>query len=152
MGKAALRELSDRELMEELVLRERQAAFFSRITAGASAVIAAALVIALLIFVPRLLSSLGKADEALGQVSTLSSSAETSLKEIDELVSSAQNSLVSFDRLAEDTDRMVNDNAAALERAMENFNSVDFDNLNTSIGNLSAVTERLNKVTSFFGG
>ena len=92
------------------------------------------------------------ANRTLAQVETIASDAQESLKKADALVESAQESIENVEKLAVDADQVLEDNAEALSRTMENFNSVDFEALNTSIGNLEAVSERLKKVTSILGG
>ncbi len=145
-------EHSDQSLLEELLKSQKKAAFYARITAVAAAVLAAAAVISAAVVMPRVLRTMDRANRVLEEAETIASDAQESLKKADLLVEAAQGSVDTIEKLAVDVDKMVEDNAQALTRAMENFNSVDFDALNTSIGNLEAVSERLKKVTSIFGG
>ncbi|MBQ6376598.1 MAG: hypothetical protein IJJ52_03115 [Lachnospiraceae bacterium] len=145
-------EYSDQNLLEELLKSQKKATLYARITAIAAAVLAAGVVIAILMTMPRVLRIMDHANRTLAQVETIASDAQESLKKADALVESAQESIENVEKLAVDADQVLEDNAEALSRTMENFNSVDFEALNTSIGNLEAVSERLKKVTSIFGG
>ena len=145
-------EYSDQNLLEELLKSQKKATLYARITAIAAAVLAAGAVIAILLTMPRVLRTMDHANRALEEVETIAADARESLKKADGLVESAQGSIENVEKLAVDADQILQDNAEALSRTMENFNSVDFEALNTSIGNLEAVSERLKKVTSIFGG
>ena len=143
---------SEREILEDLLNTQKKTLLYTRIASAAVVVFAAAVLVSILMVMPRVFRTMDNADRTLADIETLSGDAKKSLKEIDSLVDGAQGSIANIEKLATDADKIIEDNAEALAGAMENISGVDFDALNTSIKNLEAVSERLNKVTSIFGG
>ncbi len=88
------------------------------------------------ILVPRTLRTLEKVDGALTTLDSLAETAEAALQAANET--------------AQNTNKLVADNADAVSEAMEKFNSVDFDSLNKAIKDLSDIVEPLAKVANMF--
>ena len=132
--KKKLEDMTDRELLIELVKSQRKDEMGQRITAIATIGLFAAVCIALCIVIPK--------------VVTLITDLSTSLEEVTALVSQAEDSLAGIDDMIANVDKVVVENTDAVNEVLGNFNSVDFNELNSAIKDLGDVVEPLAK---FFG-
>ena len=121
------RNLSERELLEELVKNQRKSAVFAKIAAIAACTFAALMLIAVVIIVPRFLQA---ADE------------------INKTVNEVNASVTTMQGLAEEGGNTL----AKAEEMIDHLNSLDVDTVNKAIENLEAVTERLRSISGFLGG
>lgn len=113
------------KLLNRMIERQERGIRVNLITAVAECVLLGALVIVFALLVPKFLATVERVQEAMEQVDVLVDEAETSLEEIMVLV--------------KDADALVQDNDDAVNEALKNFNSVDFESLNQSIDNIARV-------------
>ena len=132
---------SERELLEELVALQKKTAGRQLVASVACVAIAAFVLVALLIVVPRLMKT---ADE----VSAMSKSTE-------KLIQQAETSLAGIDDMIANVNKVVVDNTQSLTSAVDNLQNIDTDGLNEAIKNLSDAAEPLarlnNSVSGWFG-
>lgn len=121
------RNLSERELLEELVKNQRKSAVFARIAAIAACTFAVLMLIAVVIIVPRFLQA---ADE------------------INKTVNEVNASVTTMQGLADEGGNTL----AKAEEMIDHLNGLDIDTVNKAIENLEAVTERLRSISGFLGG
>ena len=131
-----LEEMTDHELLVELVKSQRKDTRGQKITAYATIALFAAVAIALIIIVPK--------------VTTLINELTYSLEEMNDLVAQAQTSLGGIDDMIANVDKVVVDNTDSVNEVLENFNKVDFDHLNQAITDLGNVVEPLSKFFQSF--
>ena len=121
------RNLSERELLEELVKNQRKSAVFPKIAAIAACTFTALMLIAVVIIVPRFLQA---ADE------------------INKTVNEVNASVTTMQGLADEGGNTL----AKAEEMIDHLNGLDIDTVNKAIENLEAVTERLRSISGFLGG
>ena len=107
----------------------RQTLRFVRIGTCASLALILIIAVALLVAVPRVMRTLDHMEQTLSSIDELAVSADTAL---------------------DAANVMIEGNADAVTEAMQKFNSVDFENLNKAIKDLSDVVEPLARVSNFF--
>ena len=91
---------------------------------------------------PQINAILGQAQDAVKQVGTVLDYLEQT---------SYQLSQVDMQGMVSNVDGLVTTGQQSLQATMEKLNSIDFDALNKSIKDLSAVTQSLANVTRIFG-
>ena len=121
--------LSEKQLLEEILKAQKKTLLGTRIVAVAAVVICVAVCISLGILVPKVITTLDNVNDAVARTETLVASAEQSLSEIDGMITNVND--------------LVLDNTESLEQAMENLNSINFDELNQAIKDLGDVVEPL---------
>ncbi len=121
--------LSEKQLLEEILKTQKRTLLGTRIVAVAAVVICVAVCISLGILVPKVITTLDNVNDAVARTETLVASAEQSLSEIDGMITNVND--------------LVLDNTESLEQAMENLNSINFDELNQAIKDLGDVVEPL---------
>lgn len=113
---------NNQAVWEEMLAYQRKEARHARLAAVVSVILAAAVLIAVAVIVPRTLALIGHM--------------ESSLQEIDTLVAGAN--------------RVVSDNADAVSSAIEKMGEVDVNTLNEAIQDLSEVVKPLADFTARF--
>ncbi len=136
MGDKKLTEMEDHELLVELVKSQRKDALGQRITAFASLGVLVALVIALAIIVPKVVSTLDQVQSAVTETESLVKQAKGTMEDIDTMVANV--------------DTLVVENTESVGKAMEDLNSIDFEALNQGIQDLSEVIEPMAKFAEMF--
>ena len=141
----------DRALLEELLLSQKRELRHARIGTVASLLLAAALLITLMILVPKAVAVMGSIETTIAQV-------EESLQDVDVLVDNAntlveenlQGITVAVARISELDFDSLNDSVGELNSVSHKLNAVDFDALNQDIQNLSEVIEPLARFANMF--
>ena len=122
-------------LLQKMIERQERDIVISRVTAFAECILLAALIIVFAILIPRFFKTVKTVEE--------------SMEQIQQLVEQAQSSLVEITDLARDADQVIEANETAVGEAIENFNTIDFDSLNSSIQSIKEAVEPLAKAASF---
>ena len=128
--------MDEKGLMTSLEQTGKKQSGLLRILVIVNVIMAAVIVTAFVLLVPKTLSMFGALQEAVTELQELSSSAQESMDGINEIVGEANT--------------IMNDNAAGMQQALENFNSVDFETLNKAINNLSDAVEPLANLANMF--
>ena len=129
MSKQSYENMTERELLAELLKAQKRGIINEKVVAIAGVLLCLLLLIALAVLVPRLLGVLRQVDLTLSQVQLT--------------VDQAQQSLQKIDTLVQNTDSIVVENTDAVAEAMQRLNQVDLDSLNSSISSLSRILEPL---------
>ena len=129
MGNKDLEAMEDKELLIELVKSQRKDALGQRITAIATLGMFAALVIALVIIVPKVVATIDQV--------------QTTITETENLVKQAEETMSGIDSMVANVDSLVVENTESVNKAMEDLNNIDFETLNQGIQDLSDVVEPL---------
>ena len=124
-----LKNMDEKALLRELVITERRNLSISRISAAAAILLAAALVIALIVLVPRLSETL-----------TL---ARSTIDATQQMVQRINGALDTLDELSANVTSFTSENAETLNRLTELFNQIDLKGLTESIQKFNAVAEHL---------
>ena len=124
-----LKNMDEKALLRELVITERRNLSISRISAAAAILLAAALVIALIVLVPRLSETL-----------TL---ARSTIDATQQLVQRINGALDTLDELSANVTSFTSENAETLNRLTELFSQIDLKGLTESIQKFNAVAEYL---------
>ncbi len=138
-----LQEMSDHDLLVELVKSQRKDAEGQRITALCSLLMFVVLSAALLIIVPKVITTLNTVETAVQQTTTLMQQTQSAVQQTTTLVDQAQQSLDGIDDMVSNVNQLVEDNTQQVNDAMTNFNSVDFERLNQAIDDLASIVEPL---------
>ena len=121
--------LSEKQLLEEILKTQKRTLLGTRIVAAAVVIMCAAVCISLGILVPKVTKTLDDVNAAIERTESLVESAEKSLSEIDGMITNVNTLVV--------------DNTESLEEAVNNLNSINFDELNQAIQDLGDVVEPL---------
>ncbi len=140
---------SEKELLQELVELQKKTANRQLVATVATCTLAASFIIALLIVVPKLLTM-------SAEISAVVANTEKLVTEADELIAQTEQSLTGIDTMISNVNDLVVDNTEAVSEALKNIQSIDIDQLNEAIRNLSDAVEPLaklnNNLSGFFGG
>jgi len=132
-------EAEETEVLKSLLAKQNKQLFYSRIASLAVIVMAAAVVIVCIVIVPRVLTT-------LNQVNTLLSETETTVEQLEDTLTQANGMIGEITTAATGINSLVDDNEEILKESVEKMNSIDFEGLNTAIGDLQAVVEPLAKL------
>ncbi|MCQ2505301.1 MAG: hypothetical protein MJ103_08710 [Saccharofermentans sp.] len=131
-----LQEMNDHELLLELVKSQKEDSRGQKITAIATVAMFAAVLIALVILVPKVIVTLNSIQDMVKQT-------QVAVEQTQTFVQSANESLNGIDEMIANVDTLVTENTQNVADAMENFNSVDFERLNQAIDDLASIIEPL---------
>lgn len=131
-----LQEMNDHELLLELVKSQKEDSRGQKITAIATVAMFAAVLIALVILVPKVIVTLNSIQDMVKQT-------QVAVEQTQTFVKSANESLNGIDEMIANVDTLVTENTQNVADAMENFNSVDFERLNQAIDDLASIIEPL---------
>lgn len=131
-----LQEMNDHELLLELVKSQKEDSRGQKITAIATVAMFAAVLIALVILVPKVIVTLNSIQDMVKQT-------QAAVEQTQTFVQSANESLNGIDEMIANVDTLVTENTQSVADAMENFNSVDFERLNQAIDDLASIIEPL---------
>ena len=109
----------------------------------ANVVLAACIVLAMLVMLPKMVSVAASADKALEEVNILAGNAQKTLENIDKTVEDANTTVNSAGKILEE-------NAEGMEQALENINGIDFESLNQAIKDLQQSVEPLANLGRMF--
>jgi predicted PurR-regulated permease PerM len=166
MEKQTLENSADKtqyELLAELLSEQKKSVRNSQICMILMGCTFALLLILAIIIVPRSMKTFTDIQTSMKKLQDFTDQAETEMKELDKLVTQAQDSLTGLDNLAADADsslegidemvqninKLVVDNAEALDETISKMNEIDFDQLNQAIKDLANVIAPL---ASLFAG
>ncbi|MBO4449173.1 MAG: hypothetical protein J5777_01155 [Clostridiales bacterium] len=130
--------LSERDLLIELIKEQRKASKRSLVTAISLVIICVVFAGAILIIVPKVVSTLNNAYKAIDTVQTVVANA-------DKAISSVEQSLTGIDEMVKNVDKVVTDNSDAVGKTVEKVSNIDIASLNKSIKDLSDIIEPLAK-------
>ena len=142
--------MDEKKFAADLLRAGEKQAGLLRILVIVNVILTAGFLLAFALLVPRTLSVVGEAEEAVAEVHELSAAAKKSLEGIDQIVSGAHTILDDADQMVKDAHQIMDDNTSNMENALENFNSVDFEALNRAINSLADAVEPLQKLTDLF--
>lgn len=125
-------------LLEQLVENSRKQLFYSRIASLSVTVLAGAVVISLLLVIPKALATVQKVNAAIGTSMETVELANTAIKSVTQMSDSITD-------MGENMDAFITDNAQAVAEVMSKIEAVDFEGLNSAIQDLGDVIEPLAK-------
>lgn len=125
-------------LLEQLVENSRKQLFYSRIASLSVTVLAVAVVISLLLVIPKALATVQKVNAAIGTSMETVELANTAIKSVTQMSDSITD-------MGENMDAFITDNAQAVAEVMSKIEAVDFEGLNSAIQDLGDVIEPLAK-------
>lgn len=134
--KKVISEMTDHELLVELVEQQQSSSRNSKILVVIMAIIAAVAVIAAAFVVP-------KAMQTLNEANTIILQGEETLTEVDGIIADIA-------PLTKNANSLIEDNSEAVTEAMNNIKNIDFDSLNRSIKNLADVLQPLAEFFNIF--
>jgi len=135
-AKKKLEDMTDRELMIELIESQRKDALGQKITAVGSVALFAAVLLALIILVPRVMVLLNDVNAAVKNADTMISQVQGSIAELDKAVAY-------IDEMVTNANDLVVTNTDSLNDAVQKINNINFDELNKAIGDFSDTVEPL---------
>lgn len=124
-----LKNMDEKELLRELVIAQRRDLRISRISAAAALVLAVALVVSLVLLVPRLSETL--------------SLARGTIDATQQMVQRINGSLDVLDEVSGNITAFTSENAQTLNNLTELFRQVDLNGLTEAIQKFNAVAEHL---------
>lgn len=131
MDKKELSEMTEKELLIELVKDGRRRNKMTAVTMTAMLITAAALIYAAFTFVPSAVRTMGEMNATMQQLSE---------------------SMTGIDTMVGNVNTLVEDNMDAVTESLEKVQSIDIDKLNESIEHMSDVLEPLAGISNFFSG
>lgn len=132
-----IKELSDRELLEEILRSERKNALSEKISAAANTTVAVVIIIIALVLVPHTSMTLSNVNRLVEDTNRVIIQAEASLQDIDRMVKSVN--------------ELVEENTENLNSAIQKISAIDIDSLNDSIRELGNIIEPLSGFFSVLG-
>ena len=142
--------MDEHRAIAELIRSGEKQAGLLRILVIVNVILTVGFLVAFGLLVPKTMNVVGEAEEAVAQVRELSSAAQKSLEGVDQIVSGANTILDDADQMVKDAHEIMDSNTSNMEEALENFNSVDFEALNSTIESLADAVKPLQKLTEFF--
>lgn len=136
-------QMTEKELMTELVNNSRKQLFYARIRTFAALTGAVAVIFFLISMAPGLLKTVNQANEVMAQASETIVLANTAIESITEMSSAITD-------MGENMDTFITENAESVAKVMEKIESVDFEGLNKAIKDLGTVIEPLAKFFNIF--
>lgn len=143
--------------LEELLRYQKKEAARARISMLTGLVMAAALVLALALVVPRTLSTLDHVEGSLAEVDAKVAEAGEMMTEIGGIVDGVSTMVEGAGGMVEDvgdmvtnTNTLLEQNTGNLTEAIAKLNGVDFDTLNQAIEDLADAVEPLGRLGRMF--
>ena len=143
--------LSERELLEELVKTQRKSATFAKIAAIAACTFAALLLVAVVIIVPRFLQAADQVVQTANNVTKTIEQVNESVATLTTLSDESGDILEKVNGLIDSSSETI-EGLSGLPEAIEHLNKIDIDSFNKTIENLADVTEKLCTISGFIGG
>ena len=134
-------EEGSRELWETLVKNSKKQLFYSKISAIAALVMAAAVVLCMVMVLPEAIAAVNHANNIMVQASETITLAE-------EAIASVTTMSDSITTMGNNMDTFITENSEAVTEVMEKIEAIDFEGLNGAIEDLGDVVEPL---ANFFG-
>ncbi|SCW39146.1 hypothetical protein SAMN02910456_00855 [Ruminococcaceae bacterium YRB3002] len=143
MASKKYEEMTDHELMVEMLKAQQKDARRGLAAAISGFTIALVFAVAFAILIPVAITSLKKIDEAVTNCTVMIENATVTIEQ-------AQTTLEGIDTMTEGVNDIVNDNTQAVSDALDEINSIDIDQLNQAINDLASIVKPLAKL--FNGG
>jgi len=145
-----LEQMSEKELLLELTYEQQQASrrTFHLMLVGAALVVI--LLIVAIIIVPKTVKLLNNANTAVTEATATIAEVKGTVGGMEVLVSGAGDSLEGIDVMVDGINAFISDNTDALTESIAKINQIDFEKLNTSIGELQAILEPLANFFNIF--
>lgn len=142
--------MDEKQLLAELIKESKKTSTWQ--TIAGVAVIAVCLVIAggFLYILPKFNAAMNQLNSSLATMDTVVTTVQTSIENANVLIDQGQDSLNNIDIMVENVNGLVEDNTEQVTSAVENFNDVDFEALNSAIRSLAEVVQPLADFTSRF--
>ena len=135
-AKKKLEDMTDRELMIELIESQRKDALGQKITAVGTVALFAAVLVALVILVPRVITLLNDVNVAVKNADTMIAQIQGSITELDTAVAD-------IDQMVTNANDLVVTNTDSLNDAVQKINNINFEELNKAISDFSDTVEPL---------
>ena len=135
-------EMTDHELMVEMLKAQQKDARRGLAAAISGFTIAAVFAVAFAIIIPVAIDSLRKINDAVENCTVMIENASVTIEQ-------AQTTLEGIDTMTDGVNTVVSDNTEAVSEALEEINSINIDQLNEAIADLASVVKPL---AQLFGG
>ena len=130
-------ELNGNELIREILKEQKRHTGAAWITAFFAALAAAGMVAALILVVPKALTTMKNVDQVMTAIGVTAEHANKTMDEIDQMVGNVN--------------ELVMENTEDVDAALDQITSIDIETLNESIRKLNEVVEPLSKMFSVLG-
>ena len=135
-SKGKYSDMSEKELLIELIKEQKKASKRSLITAISLVAICLIFGAAVLIIVPKVTSTLNNAYQAIDNINVVVANADKAL-------GSVEKSLDGIDKMVKNVDKVVVDNTDSVTKTVDRVSSIDIAALNKSIKDLGDIIEPL---------
>lgn len=126
---------STQELLREMAALQRRSRYLSWVTTAAIVIMAAALIISLVLVVPKLTAALDHA--------------RSTLDDTQQIIQRISTSLDDLDSISEQLEGLTGEGTEKLEKLLDVINTLDLDALTTSIQSFNSVLEGLSNFRLF---
>ena len=126
---------STQELLREMATLQRRSRYLSWVTTAAIVIMAAALIISLVLVVPKLTAALDHA--------------RSTLDDTQQIIQRISTSLDDLDSISEQLEGLTGEGTEKLEKLLDVINTLDLDALTTSIQSFNSVLEGLSNFRLF---
>ncbi len=137
-------QMSDREIMMEMLELNRKMVKSTRNEARFTAGVMLVLLVVALLIVPKVLITLTEVNNTIRQLQGSVSKMDSMLDDVNAMTKSITNA-------SDGLNDMIVENSEELSEAVQKLSSVDFEGLNEAIRDLRNTTSGLSKITSIFG-
>ncbi len=141
MGNTEEKEVQEQQVLEQLLKNSKRQLFYTRITSLFAMVLVAAVIICLIMVVPKLLSTITNVNHVMAQATQTIELADTAIESVTEMSKS-------ITTMGDNMDTFITDNSKSVEEVMKKLEQVDFEGLNSAIKDLGDVVEPF---ANFFG-
>ncbi len=141
MGNTEEKEVQEQQVLEQLLKNSKRQLFYTRITSLFAMVLVAAVIICLIMVVPKLLSTITNVNHVMAQATQTIELADTAIESVTEMSKS-------ITTMGDNMDTFITDNSKSVEEVMKKLEQVDFEGLNNAIKDLGEVVEPF---ANFFG-
>ena len=134
-------DLQQQQVFEKLLKNSEKQLFYSRLTSLLAMVLVVAVIVCMVMMVPKVMDTVSNANEVMEQATetiTLANTAIESVKTMSESITTMGNNMDTF----------ITANSKSVEELMTKLESIDFEGLNGAIEDLGEVVEPL---ANFFG-
>ncbi len=141
MGNTEEKEMQEQQVLEQLLKNSEKQLFYTRITSLLALVLVAAVILCLVMAVPKLMTTITNVNEVVEQVNETIALADTALEGVTEMSQS-------ITTMGNNMDTFISDNSKSVEEIMKKLEQIDFEGLNSAIKDLGDVVAPL---ANFFG-
>ena len=141
MGTTEEKEIREQQVLEQLLKNSEKQLFYTRVTSLFAMVLVAAVIICLVMVVPKLLDTVTNVNNVMAQVTETIELADTAIESVTEMSKS-------ITAMGNNMDTFITDNSKSVEDVMKKLEQIDFEGLNSAIKDLGDVVEPF---ANFFG-